>query len=279
MSCRKQFQSFLFNFSYFPAKSRPGCCWPIKAKCEKKLGADVCKFGRGEVVCRKRCSRMIKGLKKLQKREEKKEIAVKNLEMKSKEQSSREDSTFESHSSEKRERPQKQSKEHNSTFDSHSSDEISEDASERRLKSRKQNKKKTKVKPRKHSNEKTKLAQRKKGKGKISGKKHIWRAKKTKQHSSWEDVPLPQVQYDQPSKQSKETSSSEEAAETASSEESTIEKMVREENEKPLAGEKGVKLKKGKKLSHKQLKMLVQAAAERKKKSNNPLCREPSEEW
>ena len=227
---------------------------------------------------------MIKGLKKLHKREEKKKRTVKNHEMKSKEHSSREDSMFESQSSEKRVRPQKQSKEHNSTFESHSSEEISEDASEKRLKSRKQNKKKTKVKPGKHSNEKTRLAQRKRGKGKISGKKHIWHAKKTKQHSSWEDVPLPEAQYDQPRKPSKENaseemSSYEEAFEAAISEEASRVKPVSDENEKPLAGEKGVELKKGKKLSHKQLNMLVQAAAERKKKSNNPLCREPSEEW
>ena len=218
-------------------------------------------------MCRKRCSRMIKGLKKLQRREEKKEIAEQNPEIKSKEHSPREDSTSESSSS--------------------------EDVSEKRVKSRKHNKEETRIKPQNNTNEETELRERRKEKGKKSGKKTIWRAKKAKQHSSWEDVPLPDVQYDQPRKQSKlstseEMSSSEEAAETASSEESTNEKMVREENEKPTngrerkmrnllkVGEKGVKLVKGKKLSHKQLKMLVQAAAEKKRKSNNPLCRDPS---
>ena len=205
---------------------------------------------------------MIKGLKKLQRREEKKERAGLNQEIKS--------------------------KEHSSTSESSSS----EDVSEKRVKSRKHNKEETRIKPQNNTNEETELRERRKEKGKKSGKKTIWRAKKAKQHSSWEDVPLPDVQYDQPRKQSKlstseETSSSEEAAETASSEESTNEKMVREENEKPtngrerkmrnlLRGEEGVKLVKGKKLSHKQLKMLVQAAAEKKRKSNNPLCRDTS---
>ena len=209
---------------------------------------------------------MIKGLKKLQRREEKKERAEQNPEIKSKEHSPREDSTSESSSS--------------------------EDVSEKRVKSRKHNKEETRIKPQNNTNEETELRERRKEKGKKSGKKTIWRAKKAKQHSSWEDVPLPKVQYDQPRKQSKlstseETSSSEEAAEATISEESTIEKMVREENEKPtngrerkmrnlLRGEEGVKLVKGKKLSHKQLKMLVQAAAEKKRKSNNPLCRDTS---
>ena len=205
---------------------------------------------------------MIKGLKKLQRREEKKERAGLNQEIKS--------------------------KEHSSTSESSSS----EDVSEKRVKSRKHNKEETRTKPQNNTNEETEPRERRKEKGKKSGKRTIWRAKKAKQHSSWEDVSLPEVQYDQPRKQSKlstseETSSSEEAAETASSEESTIEKMVREENEKPTNGRdrkmrsqlkagEGVKLVKGKKLSHKQLKMLVQAAAEKKRKSNNPLCRDPS---
>ena len=205
---------------------------------------------------------MIKGLKKLQRREEKKERAGKNPEIKS--------------------------KEHSSTSESSSS----EDVSEKRVKSRKHNKEETRTKPQNDTNEETELREMRKEKGKKSGKKTIWRAKKAKQHISWEDVSLPEVQYDQPRKQSKlstseETSSSEEAAEATISEESTIEKMVREENEKPtngrerkmrnlLRGEEGVKLVKGKKLSHKQLKMLVKAAAEKKRKSNNPLCRDPS---
>ena len=39
-------------------------------------------------------------------------------------------------------------------------------------------------------------------------------------------------------------------------------------------GEKGVELEKGEKLSNKQLEMLVQAATEEKKASENPLCRD-----
>ena len=41
-------------------------------------------------------------------------------------------------------------------------------------------------------------------------------------------------------------------------------------------GEKGVELEKGEKLSNKQLEMLVQAATEEKKASENPLCRDIS---
>ena len=149
---------------------------------------------------------MIKGLKKLQRREEKKERAGLNQEIKS--------------------------KEHSSTSESSSS----EDVSEKRVKSRKHNKEETRTKPQNNTNEETELRERRIEKGKKSGKKTIWRAKKAKQHSSWEDVPLPEVQYDQPRKQSKlstseETSSSEEATEAAISEESTIEKMIREEND------------------------------------------------
>ena len=76
------------------------------------------------------------------------------------------------------------------------------------------------------------------------------RKKINKRHNSWEDL------------------SSSSLEEIFSSEDFSEEEIIK--------GEKGVEIEKGEKLSNKQLKMLVQAATEEKKASENPLCRDIS---
>ena len=61
-----------YIYSTFREKSRPGCCGPVKSKCERAEGINICTLTKGKIVCGKECSKMIERLKILQRRREKK---------------------------------------------------------------------------------------------------------------------------------------------------------------------------------------------------------------
>ena len=220
-----------FTYSYINKKSKNGekCCRPVKSKCQPDettifTGKIVCKITRGEIKCGKGCTRIIKALEKLERREKKKKRGEKKKKR-----------------GDKKEKIKKEKKKEN------------------KIKNEKT--KKEKIKKRKEKKHHKSVPHKKSRSGLFrSGpvnRNHQEQVTpnyegKTVEEYSHEDKPCPYEEYGN-------------------------HEIDEEKDGYGGEGRKGLKVKEGQKLTHKQLQMLETVAEEKQREPTNPLCKDPNQ--
>ena len=225
------FASVLINgytYSYVKKDPRNGekCCRPIKSKCEETIvqnsekmptkRRDTCKVTRGEILCGKRCTAIIKALEKLQRKVEKDEKS--------------------------REKEEKEI-----TKEEEKLKDLEKEQEKEIIVEEKENKD--------YIKERTEAPKRKPESGPIT----------SNVNRRVTDVPHSSEEHHSEEEDSFEHYSIEDTEETSSE--------AKHPKADPEGGAKGLKVKKGQKLTQKQLQRLENAAEEKETESKNPLCK------